>query len=95
VKAKKSGGKAGKKIKLKYTVVDASGQSIDRVVVKQGKKKIASFKLKMQAIPENGKRVVKWASKGYSKGSDYSFCAKAADPAGNKSKKSCAKIKLK
>lgn len=86
-------GKAGSRLRLRYGVHDSSGYSKDTITVNLKHRRVFRKLTKMEPIPGTGKKSVRWNTTG-NKGGNYTFCARAANPAGSRSVRACAKVRL-
>lgn len=89
VKARKSYGTIGKKLKLRYELFDDSGQSSETIRILNGVKTLNTTTVPLSVIPANGIRS-KSIKTPLKKPGKLRFCVTASDAVGNASAKSCA-----
>jgi len=90
VKAKRSRGKAGKKMQLVYHASDSAGKvKVTLEVLRKGHR-IARFGLRYQSYDSSSDYYINW--KAPRKAGTLRLCASGVDQAGNHSKRSCAPL---
>jgi hypothetical protein len=87
-------GTRGGPVKLQFSDFDDSGRASATIVVRSGvSKQVALFRVPLRAVAANQLQRVTWQSPKQLP-PRLSFCIVATDPAGNRSRQSCAAMKL-
>lgn len=85
--------KHGAKVELVYAVSDNSNRSREVVTVFKGTRVAATLRSPLEVAHSGTLDFVNWRAPAYPS-SAYRFCVVATDPAGNKSPRSCAPIRV-
>lgn len=93
VTALKSKGKAGKRVTIRFSVLDDRGSASETITISKRSKLLATLQPELGEAT-GGTRIVRWKAPKRAKGK-LTFCVTAADPAGNTSAQSCAALKVK
>ena len=83
-------GRYGRRVRLRYSVSDNSGQTRERVDVYRGGRRV---KRTTTGFSKAGTYFVSWRAPGSGRG--FRFCVRAFDARGNASRVSCARIRLR
>jgi NOL1/NOP2/fmu family ribosome biogenesis protein len=95
VTALPSSGARGAVVRLRYRVTDDSGKSREWATVYRGKRSIAVVRGRLdEADPDALFYFLPWKAPSSLPSGVLRFCVQAADPTGNTSKRSCAKVRL-
>jgi hypothetical protein len=96
VRALRSAGKPGQKIKLRYTASDNSGSSKTRLTVMQGKRVLATITTKMARVRPGRVYVADWrAPRSLEPREQRKLCVRGTDPSGNQSRLNCAPLVIR
>jgi hypothetical protein len=95
VKALASSGKRGQVARLRYRVSDDSGRSREDVTVLRGKRRLATIRGRLDlADKETLFYFVRWRVPRSTRRGTLRFCVRGVDAAGNRSKESCAALRI-
>jgi hypothetical protein len=95
VRARKSSGRRGTPVRLRYTVSDDSGRSQEAIVVTRRSKTIATLRGRMGEAKAGRLYFLLWRPARKLVKGPYRFCVASVDRVGNVSKPSCATVQLK
>jgi Divergent InlB B-repeat domain len=84
----------GKTAKLRYRVSDDSGRSREQLTVLEGARSLARVSVPMGQVVYRRIYTARWHVPKTLEPGAHTFCAVAIDPTGNRSKRSCSKLRI-